>query len=68
MCGDKSLQYTPNATMVDLSAGPGLVERKRGYWGLKSFVLTARLSDWVDRYGLLQVVARLRATKKKILL
>ena len=57
--------YTPNANMADLSDGPGLVARKRG---LQSFVLTARLSDSVDRNGLLRVVACLRANKKKILL
>ena len=39
------LWYTPNADMADLSVGPGLLARKRGQSGLKSFVLTARLSD-----------------------
>ena len=54
--------------MADLSANLGLVVQKLGYLGLKSFVLTARLSDWVDRYGFLRVVAYLSATKKEILL
>ena len=54
--------------MADLSVGPGLFARKRGSWGLKGFVLTARLGDGVDWYGLLRVVVYMSATKKEILL
>ena len=60
---DITQSYTPNANMVHLSVGPGLVARKGGEWGLDSFVLTARLSDSVDEYGFLRVVTCLRPIK-----
>ena len=59
------LPYTANANMADLSACQVLVARKRGLWGLKSFVLLARLSDWVYRYCLLWFVTCLKEIKLK---
>ena len=43
--GNNNGNNTPNANMAYLTAGPGLVARKRGQLGFESFVLTARLSD-----------------------
>ena len=64
---DKEFINTPNANMADLSAGPGLSCAKARLVRPQEFVLT--IDHRYDlRYGLLRVVACLRATKKKILL